>query len=66
MKPRHLITIAVGIAIVALTSCATTTTTVTEYPDGRKVTTTTKAIDPESVTLGQAAAAVATQIIAEK
>ena len=65
MKPRHIITILAGLAIVALTSCATTTT-VTEFPDGRKVTTTTKAIDPESVTLGQAAVAVATQIIAEK
>ena len=65
MKPRHIITILAGIALVALTSCATTTT-VTEFPDGHKITVTSQGLDPSAGAIAQASAAIATQIIAEK
>lgn len=65
MKPRHVLTILAGILLVSLTSC-TTTTTVAEYPDGRKVTTITKGIDPGAIPIAQAVAETAHAIHGDK
>jgi hypothetical protein len=61
MKLHHLTTLLFGLAIATLTSCVTTTT-VEEFPDGRKVTTTVRAVDPAAFPLAEAV----THVIDEK